>query len=174
MEVSSAHEIKYTHTDLQAHGTYAINVCVLNFTWPKYQLCIKDNRPIAHWPGRQSTQRANSHGIFSPLPAHVSKGHRQGAVAVQHVVRHHEGEGGGDAEVRHEADQERGHDTDGDGPLGVLYLFAWRDAESEEAQLQGSKTADKPSSPTQECWESQKTLRKTTNLHIANRVFLSL
>lgn len=104
-------------------------VCVLNFIWPKYQLCIKDNKPIAHWPGRESTQRANSHGIFSPLPAHISKGHRQGAVAVQHVVRHHEGEGSGDAEVRHEADQEWGHDTDGDGPLGVLHLFTWRDTE---------------------------------------------
>lgn len=74
-------------------------------------------------PCGQSAQRANSHGVLGSSPAHILKGDRQRAVAVQQVVRHHEGEGGRNTKIRHKADEQRGHDADGDGSLGVLHLL---------------------------------------------------
>ena len=85
-------------------------------------------------PGRQGAQRAHSHGVLGSSPAHVVESYGQRAVAVQQVVRHHEGEGGRDAKVRHEADEQRGHDADGDGSLGVLHLFTWG-GDGEQTQL---------------------------------------
>lgn len=76
-------------------------------------------------PRRQSTKRAYSYSVFGSSPANVVKSHRQRAVAVQQVVRHHEGKGGGHAKVRHKADEQRGHDADRDGSLGILHLFTW-------------------------------------------------
>lgn len=76
-----------------------------------------------HLPRRQSTKRAHSYSVFGSPPADVVKSHRQWAVAVQQIVRHHEGEGGGNAKVRHEADEQRGHDADRDGSLGILHLL---------------------------------------------------
>lgn len=76
-------------------------------------------------PCRQSTQRTHSYSILGSAPAHVVEGYRQRAVAVQQVVRHHEGEGGRDAEVSNEADEQRGDDADRDGSLGVLHLLTY-------------------------------------------------
>ena len=77
-------------------------------------------------PGGQSAQGAHGHRVGGALPAHVLEGGGQWAVAVQQVVGHHQGERRGHAEVRHKADEQRGHDADGDGPLGVLHLLACR------------------------------------------------
>ena len=91
-------------------------------------------------PGGQGAQRADGHGVRGSLPAHVLKGHGQRAVFVQQVVRHHHGERSGHAEVRHEADEERGHDPDGDGPLGVLHLLSYGE-ETQPGDVRGSSSS---------------------------------
>lgn len=77
-------------------------------------------------PGGQGTQGADGHRVGGAIPAHVFEGHRQRAVLVQQVVRHHHRQGCGHAEVGHETNEQRGHDAHGNGSLGVLHLFSWR------------------------------------------------
>lgn len=74
-------------------------------------------------PGGESTQRTYSHRVGGALPAYILKGHRQRAVLVQHVIGHHHGQSSRHAKVGHEADEERGDDADGDGPLRILHLL---------------------------------------------------
>lgn len=76
-------------------------------------------------PCGKGTERAYSYGVLGSSPANISKSYRQRAFAVQQVIRHHEGERSWNAEIRYEADEQRGDDADGDGPLGVLHFFTW-------------------------------------------------
>lgn len=89
-------------------------------------------------PGRQSTEGAHGNSVFGSSPADIFESRRHGAVAVQQVVRHHEGEGGGHPEVGHEAYEQRGYDANGDGSLGILHLFTYG-TDGEKAGLKGVK-----------------------------------
>ena len=74
-------------------------------------------------PCGQCTEGAHSHNVAGRVPVYVAECLRQGALGVQQVVWHHQGEGRGHAKVRKEANEQRGHYTDGDGTHGVLCLL---------------------------------------------------
>lgn len=74
-------------------------------------------------PGRQSTKRTHSYSVFGSSPAHMVKSYRQRAVAVQKIVRHHEGEGSRNTEVGYEANEQRGHDANRNGSLWVFHFL---------------------------------------------------
>lgn len=74
-------------------------------------------------PGGKGTKRAYRHSVSGSLPADVLEGRRQRTVFIQHVVRHHHGEGSRHSKIRHKADEKRGDDPDGNGTLGVFHLL---------------------------------------------------
>ena len=76
-------------------------------------------------PGGEGAQGAHSHDVAGRGPAHVAEGLGEGALRVELVVGHHHGERRRHAEVGEEADEQGGHDADGDGTHGVLGFLAW-------------------------------------------------
>lgn len=86
-------------------------------------------------PCRQGTQGANGHRVRRSLPAHVLERHRERTVLVQHVVRHHHSEGGGDAKVCHETNEERRYDPKRNGPLGILHFLSWGETNGEREEV---------------------------------------
>lgn len=77
-------------------------------------------------PGGEGTQWSDCHCVRSSIPAHVFKGHRQRTVFIQHVIGHHHGKSSRHTEIGHEADEQRGHNADRNGPLWVLHLLSYR------------------------------------------------
>lgn len=86
-------------------------------------------------PSGQGAQGAHSHDVSGRSPAHEGEGLGQRALGVELVVRHHQGESGRHAKVGEEADEQRGHDADGDGLHGVLGFFTWRRRRSRNQSL---------------------------------------
>ena len=74
-------------------------------------------------PGGEGTEGAHSHDVAGRVPVHITEGLWQWALSVQQVVGHHKGESRRHPEVGKETDEQRSHDTDGDGTHRVLGLF---------------------------------------------------